>query len=1044
MSLGISDFRALVTTKNALENRRVTVEDEMPGQQTLRAPSSLWGRVVDWFNDGAVGQNIGRENQEARQTFYDALVKSNGKDFADRVLQETVGMDGDAFVQSSATLRASTIKRVIDAADTRRIALMVRTHDDAVGFTRRELADAARNSEAGQANPGMRFDDPELGRIFWNIVRFDPDFGRRLFNRQDVAAIVEQAVTQYVEKRKAQFTEQFSGLAGLDNDHLRDKETYFDQVRADLGRPPLSDLSAPGVNTVYRDWMRQALGALENVQEPLAQMDFDPDEAGQLKARLQEKLADLEDLARQGQASEGMGAANVKAYAWTAEIRLANDAGRNMLIQNLFPRCLELGLQSSDNKAIGEAFADVFQGCMGTILRNEGSLADGEKRGWLLERLSQALHAELERHGIGEDARNELVHAAINDLENRIEAGAGTLRLPEATWKGAKDLQAALMTDLSRQISLTRAKIEFLDEFIQNDPLSDKNVAYNKLVWTQASALALKDAASDLREKLHAAELSGDRPLAEKLAQHLADVLDKQAEAQVRVQDAREEWQQAGTERSVSPVKSKFSTNPLQQHRKDEEKFLKDAFEHAKLLPEGGASAYLAKRQVKALDTIQDWHTIERKMFVQRDGVARTYTSEIKPGSQIGHGVGDAYAQDGLKGVSAGNKTEAGHGRNLQISALYRDEVGPSGEQLGRVKVSQTIRHGVLDAWNIDDPTDRRNASRAGAKEVLTTAMVSDEQFLARAKANSLANVQDDDHPVSKLVHINLNLTTADSLLIRKASPDYREYDFTRNQFDAFDSQTGHNTLTADGQDVNLDIDTITLSFGVNAVALGEGAPWALALESSRWPEDIVKHNRENLEKLVGDLGWGSAPGGYVGGIVDQLRQKATDPDTPVDEAEQINATINKIQRETDRVRRMFNGEEYKKGIEDAYRMDRHIMSLVNTTQNALANLLDNHDMMMTLSQGCKSNKDRGGMGDVEHKAQVIIEDMGGQVNPSEKFSEQDQTIYNTVLTSSGQAEVQQLNTGLPGSKNAGEVKARINDPDAVKYAKGFADFTKA
>jgi hypothetical protein len=1045
MSLGISDFRALVTTKSALENRRVTVEDEMPGQQTIRAPSSLWGRVVDWFTDGAVGPNIGRENREARQTFYDALVKSNGKDFADRILQDTVGMDGDTFAQSTATLRASTIKRVIDAADTRRDALIVRTHQDAMAFTQTGLADAARNSQAGQANPGARFDDPELGKVFWNLVRADPDFGRKLFTRQDIDAIVERAVTQYVEKRGAQFTEQFPGLAGLGNTHLRDKESYFDEVRADLGRPPLSGLSAPGVNPVYKDWMQQSLAALQDSQDRLARMDFKPEEAGRLKRQLEGRLADMQDLARQGQASEGFGAANIATYKRTAEIRLAEDTGRKTLLEDIFPSCTELGLQLPEKKALGEAYADAFKKCMGAILKNGGSLGDAEQQQFLRQELSTTLHQELGKLGIGEDQRNITVNAALDRLQERIGAGAATLTLPEATRTSAEELHGALMNDLERQISVTRAKIEFLDEYMQNDPLSDKNVAYNKLVWTQASALALKDAADDLRGKLDAALQRGDHASAHKLTNHLAATLEKKAEANLRMQDAREEWEHAGTERSVSPREKDYSgTHPLKQHRKDEEKFLKDAFEHAKLKPEGDISAYLAKRQIKALDTVQDWHTIERKMFVQRDGVARTYTSEIRPGSQIGHGVGNLYGGDGLKGVSAANKTEAGHARNLQISALYRDEIGPGGEQLGRVKVSQTIRHGVLDAWNIKDPTERRDASRAGAKEVLTTAMVSDEQFLARAKANSQANLQDGNHPVSKLVHINLNLTTADSLLVRKMSPDYREYDFTRNQFDAFASHTGPNTLTADGQNVNLDVDTITLSFGVNAVALGEGAPWALALESSRWPEDIVQHNKENLEKLVGDLGWGSAPGGYVGGIVDRLREKASDPDTPANEVEQINAAIGKIQRETDRVRRMFNGEEYKNGIEDAYKMDRHIMSLVNTTQDALANLLGDRDMMMTLSQGCKSNKDRGGMGDVEHKAQVIIEDMGGQVNPSEEFSEQDQIIYNTVLTSSGQAEVQQLNTGLPGSKNAGEVKARINDPDAVNYAKGFADFTKA
>ena len=83
-------------------------------------------------------------------------------------------------------------------------------------------------------------------------------------------------------------------------------------------------------------------------------------------------------------------------------------------------------------------------------------------------------------------------------------------------------------------------------------------------------------------------------------------------------------------------------------------------------------------------------------------------------------------------------------------------------------------------------------------------------------------------------------------------------------------------------------------------------------------------------------------------------------------------------------------------------------------------------------------------MMDVEIKAQAIIEDMGGKVSPNARFSEEDQRIYNTVLTSSGQDRNQQWNTGLPGSKNAKEAAPRINDEGAQEYAIAFARYVKA
>ena len=139
----------------------------------------------------------------------------------------------------------------------------------------------------------------------------------------------------------------------------------------------------------------------------------------------------------------------------------------------------------------------------------------------------------------------------------------------------------------------------------------------------------------------------------------------------------------------------------------------------------------------------------------------------------------------------------------------------------------------------------------------------------------------------------------------------------------------------------------------------------------------------------------------------------------------------------------MFNSEAFRKGDGDPYKMVRHTMRLVDISALALEALGD-QDEAITMSQGCKSNKDRGGMADVENKAQAIIEDMGGKVTPGGTFDDQDQAIYNTVLTSSGQDDVQKLMTGLPGSKNAHEAGGRIVDPSAIRYASAYSKHTSA
>jgi hypothetical protein len=111
-------------------------------------------------------------------------------------------------------------------------------------------------------------------------------------------------------------------------------------------------------------------------------------------------------------------------------------------------------------------------------------------------------------------------------------------------------------------------------------------------------------------------------------------------------------------------------------------------------------------------------------------------------------------------------------------------------------------------------------------------------------------------------------------------------------------------------------------------------------------------------------------------------------------------------------------------------------MRVVDLGAEALR-LLGDNDTLMSLSEGCRDNLDSGSMVDVEHKTQAIIEDFGGLVIPG-TLSEQDRTIYNTVLTSSGQVEMQTMTTGLGGTGSVDEVSDRSSDPKALEYARGF------
>jgi phosphatidylinositol-4,5-bisphosphate 4-phosphatase len=615
-----------------------------------------------------------------------------------------------------------------------------------------------------------------------------------------------------------------------------------------------------------------------------------------------------------------------------------------------------------------------------------------------------------------------------------LSASIGEALDGEAFPPQARPLFEALAREIDNQRARLSTKLETIDEYLQADPLSDKAVAYDKLVWRQATVVALEHIDARLRER-H--DQLADGPERNKVVEHMKSLGNELVQARARVGEAQQDWEEASLERTTNPDKTIFS-HKLKEARQEEQRHLDESLERCKVIFSPGSDKLLKQSRTKALDTVQDWKPITRQMTVTREGVTRTYVSQITPGSKLEGVVGQGYRDEGLGGVSAGNKSQPGHARNLQVSELFRTE--PDGSQ---TLVSQTIRHGVLDPWDIEDAELRTKAQDDSAREVVQTAFDISKDFKARA----IEKQQDPqpDQPPSKIVHVNFNLTTADDSILRKFSKDYRERDFTFNQFRAFQAMEGTQDMRTDPEDddetVPVEVETITFSFGVNKVAMGEGV-FALSGEDTLWGP-VEEHDRQNLVKLLGDLTWGTAPGGHIGALVARLQAEATHPDTPPERAQELNALIGRIQDEVDIVRNLFNSGDYKRGIDDAYKMVRHAMRVVNLGQEALGQLKD-HDLLMSVSQGCKSNKDRGGMGDVEHKAQLIIEDMGGRVLPNEKLEEQDQRIYDTVLTSSGQVEGQTYNTGLGGSKNVDELKARVGDKDAFTYSKGFAPWTAA
>jgi hypothetical protein len=168
MTMGIEQFRH-ITEQGALENRRVRLEGN-EGQEELRAPNNLWGRFVDWIkgigHKGVVTEKRATNN-DVRQALYDALVKSEGSDFAELVIKTVTGKDGETFTTKGTNLQASRVKEILDTSDKLRVQYRRQNGTELGKYVRDNLGSVVN---ALSLSPRCRRD------LCWNWVTRSPAF----------------------------------------------------------------------------------------------------------------------------------------------------------------------------------------------------------------------------------------------------------------------------------------------------------------------------------------------------------------------------------------------------------------------------------------------------------------------------------------------------------------------------------------------------------------------------------------------------------------------------------------------------------------------------------------------------------------------------------------------------------------------------------------------------------------------------------------------------------------------------------------------------
>lgn len=599
----------------------------------------------------------------------------------------------------------------------------------------------------------------------------------------------------------------------------------------------------------------------------------------------------------------------------------------------------------------------------------------------------------------------------------RVTAGLKTMAVPGGTSAAAaealaRDFAQATLDDLARMKLSVIVKARMLEQMFETDPLSSKWVASFEKILADAAALLLEKAA-------RAMDKGPDVP-----QPHLARL--RASVAQVRQRGlSRLQQERTPGERLEPQAAHKIFESLNADYRKLVATALREAGLNGSQVQQfSGGDAW--RRAMTESLARRHWPTLRRGIVAAMGGPAQAYESSITPGARINYRFTHAYEKDAVLGkyrasgavgefgmprggVPSSDITNAVHARNLKVSQLFRLE-----HSKAPLCLSTVIGHGVIDAWGIADPLERAQANARAAREVLEAAIVSVPRI-----ADALDERRYRSKPL-RVTHVSVNLVTPDSLRgMSTGYKDYHEKTFTENQFKAFDEAAKMRSVGGD-MPLQVEIRAITFSFAINPLATGPlGAiarPWA----------NVLEHNAWGMYCFIGKLS-AVQPGEFIGAVLQTLDRREP----------RQGMLYTKILRQTERVRTLFNSEAYKTANGDPAKMAREVLFLQALAEQALA--LTDGDHIATASRNCKSDKDRGGVVDVELKYRLITDDLGHTIEDNAAPQGAEREIYDRVALAAGGLEVQAWNTGLPGSKEFRKMKSRVADEAMRTLLTGFS-----
>ena len=531
MTMGIEHFRSIVTDKTDLESRRVRLGENDQGQTVVNAPKSLWSRFISWVHRKDAPNPEGvkeQQNKAVREAFYQALEKSEGPVFAQKLIKAVFGENYNTEANLAKPLRAHKIQQVLNLAQVARSYYqaqndkLVSHYLSPYGNLSTTVDTLAKSKSSTLGYPGLKPDDKDVQRAFRDLVKSHPEYRHEVLSPAVLNTLAEQAVQKACEAKMARFREQYPHLDRIDTGHFHGTEAFFDGVKRDLQvenepedlilvlddmgapLPNLKDKSGPPLSLVgdidreLKDWMQKSLSGIEDTSKVLARMEFDPQSA---HALLGEALSAKQRLQELEQAPQPQFA--------KVEKQLVREIAKHVMQE--LPPYFENNVDGNTwlSAKVGE-YLDMAAVSLGST----ESLADPAMRAHAVEYVRDLLVTDLVNYELGQ----------LNDVDDNVKKDVQTLveqkvkLITDALDKGLREdtglqalsqckkqavpLRDALAREIGQQVSHLNAKIGAINQYLRNDPLSEKSLLFDKLAWLTAGEIALTEHLENLKAAL--------------------------------------------------------------------------------------------------------------------------------------------------------------------------------------------------------------------------------------------------------------------------------------------------------------------------------------------------------------------------------------------------------------------------------------------------------------------------------------------------------------------------------------------------------------